>query len=239
MLVRSRMTPDVLTVTPATSIGEALRITREHAIRHIPVIDAEGMLVGVVSDRDLRLAAPPVWASGTNYDELRATFENKKVGEVMTSQPIIWTTEDTPIEEAAGILYHYRIGCLPVMRGDQLVGILTDTDVMRSFVELFGSDVGSSRIEVRIANRPGELARVVRAIGVDFKCNITGLVVPPVASTEDVVAIIRIATNDVTAIVDHLRQIGYKVGSPSIDLDPAANRVREREVVRHWGGDGF
>lgn len=238
MLVRSRMTPDVLTVTPTTTLGEALRITREHAIRHLPVLDGE-TLVGLVSDRDLRLAAPPVWASGTDYDELRATFERKTVGEVMTAQPVIWTTEDTPIEEAASVLAHYKIGCLPVMRGDHLVGILTETDVMHAFVELFGTDAASSRIEVRIGNRPGELARVVRAVGVDFKCNITGLVVAPVADSNEALAILRISTREPAEIVEHLRNIGYKVGTPSIDVDPGANRVREREVVRHWGGDGF
>ncbi len=238
MLVRSRMTADVLTVSPATSLGEALRITRERDIRHLPVLE-NGRLLGIVSDRDLRLAAPPVWASGTDYDELRATFEKKTVGEVMTSQAIASTTEDTPIEDAARLLYEHRIGCLPVMRATELVGILTETDVMRAFVDLFGIDADSSRIEVRIPNRPGELARVVRAIGVDFKCNITGLLVPPIASTTEAIAIVHVQVRDVSGIVEHLRRLGYRVGSPAIDLEPEHAHERETISVRHWGTDGW
>lgn len=236
MLVRSRMTPDVLTVAPATSLGEALRITRENSIRHLPVVD-NGRLLGIVSDRDLRLAAPPVWASGTDYVELRKTFETKTVADVMTSHTIISTTEDTPIEEAAQLLYAHRIGCVPVMRGDALVGILTETDVMRSFVELFGHNEESSRIEVRLPNRAGELARIVRAIGVDFKINISGMVVPPITQG-DAVAIIHVQTRNVADLIEHLRQIGYTVGSPALDLEPESAHKRERVRVLHWGADG-
>ena len=238
MLVRSRMTPDVMTVTPQTSLGEALRITREENIRHLPVVQ-DDRLLGVVTDRDLRLAAPPVWASGTDYDELRRTFEQKTVGEVMTSQEIVATTEVTPIEEAARVMYQHRITCLPVMRDDKLVGILTDTDVMRSFVELFGMSETSRRIEVRIPNRPGELSRVVRAIGVDLRVNITGMVVPPIAGTHDAVAIIHAQTPNVEHVVEQLRRLGYTVGSPSIDLEPASAHIRERESVQHWAADGY
>ena len=238
MLVRSRMTANVLTVTPTTTLGEALRITREQGIRHLPVVD-NGKLVGLLSDRDLRLAAPPAWASDTDYAQLRATFVEKKISDVMTAHAIISTTEITPIEDAARLMYEHRIGCLPVMRGNDLVGILTETDVMRAFVELFGSGDGTSRIEVLIPNRPGELSRVVRAIGVDFKMNISGLVMPPKITGDDALIIARVQADNVDALVDHLRRIGYKVGSPALDLEPAAAHKREVQRVRHWAADGF
>ena len=238
MLVRSRMTANVLTVTPTTTLGEALRITREQGIRHLPVVD-NGKLVGLLSDRDLRLAAPPAWASDTDYAQLRATFVEKKISDVMTAHAIISTTEITPIEDAARLMYEHRIGCLPVMRGSDLVGILTETDVMRAFVELFGSGDGTSRIEVLIPNRPGELSRVVRAIGVDFKMNISGLVMPPKITGDDALIIARVQADNVDALVDHLRRIGYKVGSPALDLEPPAAHKREVQRVRHWAADGF
>jgi acetoin utilization protein AcuB len=238
MLVRSRMTADVLTVAPTTTLGEALRITREHGIRHLPVVE-NSRLVGLLSDRDLRLAAPPAWASDTDYATLRATFAEKKIADVMTAHAIISTTEITPIEDAARLMYEHRIGCLPVMRGNDLVGILTETDVMRAFVELFGTGEGTSRIEVLIPNKPGELSRVVRAIGVDFKMNISGLVMPPIAKGDDALVIARVHAPDVDALVDHLRRIGYKVGSPALDLEPPAAHKRETQRVRHWAADGF
>lgn len=238
MLVRSRMTPDVLTVTPSTTLGEALRIVREQNIRHLPVLD-DGRLAGLVTDRDLRLAAPPVWASDTDHAALRATFENKTVAEVAAASPVVTTTEITPIEEAAQLMYEHRITSLPVMRNDKLVGILTETDVMRAFVELFGTADGTCRIEVRIPNRPGELARVVRAVGIDFKINITGLVMPPIEAGDEALVIIRMQTTNADPIIEHLRQIGYMVGSPSLDLEPASSHRRERQRIRHWAADGF
>ncbi|HUP89677.1 MAG TPA: CBS and ACT domain-containing protein [Longimicrobiales bacterium] len=230
------MTPNVLTASPTTTLGEALRMTREHNIRHLPIVD-DGKLLGIITDRDLRLAAPPVWASETDYAELRQMFEKKTVADVMTSHAIISTTEDTPIEDAARLLYEHRIGCVPVMRGDELVGILTETDVLRSFVELFGKDDSSARIEVSMPNRAGELSRIVRAISIDFKLNITGMVVPPIAGGQ-AIAILHIQTNSPTEIIEYLRKIGYRVGSPALDLEPESAHKRERVRVQHWGADG-
>src|SRR5436190_17654002 len=107
MLVRSRMTADVLTVSPSTPLGEAFRISREHRIRHLPIVE-NGKFLGLISDRDLRLAAPPGWAEGKEYDQLRKAFEQKTVAEVMTSHDIVSTTEETPIENAATLLFQHR-----------------------------------------------------------------------------------------------------------------------------------
>jgi acetoin utilization protein AcuB len=214
MLVRSRMTADVITVSPSTTIAQALTLTRKHRIRHLPVID-EGKLAGVVTDRDLRLAMPPIWAD--ENDELRRALNEKTVGEVMVKD-VKTTSADTPIENAARVIYEHRIGCLPVMDGDELIGILTETDVLRSFVELFGHDDTTSRLEIRLPNRPGELARVVRLIGIDHKLNITGMVVPPLSGNE-ALAIVHVATLDPRSLIEALRKLGYRVGSPSLDID--------------------
>lgn len=239
MLVRSRMTAKVLTVTPATKLGEALRITREKNIRHLPVVE-NGRLLGIVTDRDLRLAAPPVWAAGTDFDDLRAAFETKTVADVMTVQhAIIATTEMTPIEDAARLLYEHKIGCVPVMDGDELVGILTETDVMRAFVELFSTSDDESRLEIQMPNRPGELSRVVRAIGVDLKLNITGMVVPPFTHDTEALVIAHVQTTDADELVEHLRKLGYRVGSPSIEGVPEAAHAPAREPARAWGRIGF
>ena len=143
MLVRSRMTADVVTASPSITLAEALTLTRSHRIRHLPVLE-NGRLVGLVTDRDLRLAMPPIWVEQS--DELRSALHKKTVGEVMI-RSIITTEPSVPIEDAARALYEHRIGCLPVMEDGNLVGILTETDVLRSFVELFGHGERSSRIE--------------------------------------------------------------------------------------------
>ena len=216
MLVRSRMTPEVFTASPETTIAEALNITRSHRIRHLPVLQ-DGRLVGLVTDRDLRLAMPPIGAE--QRDELKRALHSRTVGEVMVTQ-IITAPPLTPVEEAAKLLYENRIGCLPIMDGDRLVGILTETDLLRALVELFGTHQPSSRIEVRMPNKPGELARVVRLIGIEHKINITGLVLPPTEGQEDSLAIMHLQTLDPRPVIDALRKLGYQVGWPALDLDP-------------------
>lgn len=76
---------------------------------------------------------------------------------------------DTPVEDAAKLLYTHHIGCVPVREDGRLVGILTETDLLRAFAELFGSRTPSKRLEVQMPNRPGELARVVRLIGTEIQ----------------------------------------------------------------------
>jgi acetoin utilization protein AcuB len=230
MLVRSRMTADVITASPTTTLAEALTLTRSHGIRHLPVLE-NGELVGLVTDRDLRLAIPPIWAE--QRDELRSALHEKQVGAVMV-RSIITTSPTIPIEDAARLLYGHRIGCLPVLDGGELVGILTETDVMRAFVELFGHGEASSRLEIRMQNRPGELARVVRLIGIDHKINITGMVVPPLSGTGDAVAIVHVQTLDPRPLIDQLRKLGYQIGWPALDLDQAPAEITVSERRRYW-----
>ena len=162
MLVRNKMTPNVITASPETTLADALKLTRGNRIRHLPVVE-NNKLVGIVTDRDLRLAMPPIWASDTDHSQLRDALVTKQVEEVMVTE-IITTSPITPIEDAARKLYEHRIGCLPVMEDDALVGIITETDLLRAFVELFGPDETGSRLEIMMEDKPGELSRVVRAI---------------------------------------------------------------------------
>lgn len=215
MLVRSRMTPDVITVTPDTTLAEALSLARTHRIRHLPVMNA-GRLAGLVTDRDLRQAMPPVWAD--RQEELQTALRTRRVGELMTTT-IITASPDLPVEEAGKLLYQNRIGCLPVMEDEKLVGILTETDLLRAFVELFGTNQPSSRVEVRMSNKPGELARVVRVIGIEQRVNITGLVLPPTHAGDMSLAIMHLQTLNPGPVIESLRKLGYEVGWPSLDLE--------------------
>lgn len=219
MLVRSRMTSHVHTASPETTLADALAMTRQHRIRHLPVLE-NGRMVGLLSDRDLRLAIPPAWA--VDHRELLAALHQRRVGEIMITE-IITVAPETPVEEAAKLLYTHRIGCVPVLDGSVLVGILTETDLLRAFTELFGANDTSTRLEVQMPNRPGELARVVRLIGIENRVNINGMVVPPLRGGAEALAIIHLQTQDPTAIVYALRKVGYRVGSPSLETDPTVD----------------
>lgn len=235
MLVRSRMAQRLITVAPDTPIADALALSRKHRIRHLPVVQGE-RIVGLVTDRDIRLAIPPMWAD--EHEELQAALRTRTVQEVMTRE-LITAHPDMPIEEAGKLLYKHKIGSLPVVTGDALVGILTESDVLRAFVDLFGVNQPSSRIEVRMENRPGELARVVRVIGIEHRVNITGLVLAP-TKEEYSIAIMHLQTVNPTGIIDALRRLGYTIGWPSLEIeaygpiDSSDGHSPTRGVVSSW-----
>ena len=227
MLVRSRMTSHVHTASPDTTLAEALGLTREHRIRHLPILES-GRLVGIVTDRDLRLAVPPMWAE--DQDALTQALHTRRVGDLMITE-IVTARPDTPVEEAARLLYTHRVGCLPVLDDGRLVGILTETDLLRAFAELFGARTPSHRFEVQMPNRPGELARVVRLVGIEKKINIAGMVVPPLEGGEDCVAIMHLQVSDPSEIAHALRKIGYRVGTPSLESDPDSDVEVTNEYI--------
>lgn len=206
MLVRGRMTPDVVTASPDTPVTEALELLRTHDIRHLPVMDGP-RLIGVATDRDLRIALGP---GGTAADTTLA--------DVMTPSPITVDPE-TPVESAAAILAEHRLGCLPVMEDGDLIGILTESDLLRAFVDLMVGRDPHTRIELLAPDRPGELARVVRLIGIDHGINITGVVVPPTPGDRALV-VLHLATDDGEAILESLRRLGYEAGSPALPSRP-------------------
>lgn len=213
MLVGNRMTSEVVTASSGTTLADALALMQERRIRHLPVVE-DGRVTGIVSDRDVRGAAPP---AGSMPDEERLRFlREHRLGEIMRKE-VISVDPTTPVEEAARLMATRKIGCLPVLDSDRLVGMLTASDLLRGFVDLFGMNRPSSRIEVRIPNRPGELARVVRCIGVEHKINIAGMVTPSVSPRESI-AVIRIQTLDPRAVVEGLRGLGYDVGWPSLEM---------------------
>jgi acetoin utilization protein AcuB len=162
MLVRDRMTPNPVTITPETSFPEAFRLLREKGIRHLPVVDKKHRLVGILARTDL-LHASPSKATSLSYFELTYLLANLHVRQVMSSPPIT-VSEDAPLEEAARIMVEKKIGCLPVMCEGELVGLITETDIFESFVEILGGREASLRVTVQVPDREGELARVAGVI---------------------------------------------------------------------------
>jgi CBS domain-containing protein len=131
MLVQDVMQTNLTTVTPDTTLPEALRLMHAGRIRHLPVL-AEGKLVGIVSDRDLKRAmASP--ATSLAAQELTYLLERLRLEEIMT-RTVITIGPSSPVEEAARIMLREKISAVPVTEGGRLVGIVTETDVLRLFV---------------------------------------------------------------------------------------------------------
>jgi len=162
LFVKDRMSKHPLTVNGDTSVSETHKYMLEQKVRHLPVVDKTGRMIGLVTDGDL-LKAEPSSATSLSVWEIHSLLDKVTAKDVMVKE-VITTTEDTPIEEAAGLLLDHKIGCLPVLREDKLVGIITESDIFRTFLEMFAARQKGLRITMEVPDREGELARVSQAI---------------------------------------------------------------------------
>ena len=162
MLVKERMTRHPITITPDVSLHDALRIMREEKVRRLPVLDKNGKLVGIVLEKDLLYASPSPATSLSVY-ELNYLVARIKIEDLM-SREVITIEEDCPLEEAARIMVDNNIGGLPVMRGDKLVGMITESDLFKVFLELLGARNPGLRVTIKVPEQRGLLARLTRAL---------------------------------------------------------------------------
>ncbi len=162
MLVRERMSKHPYTITPDTSIQDALRQMHEVHVRRLPVLDKSGKLVGIVAERDLLYASPSP-ATALSIYEIHYLLAKLTVAEVM-KRDIITINEDTPVEDAARIMTDRKIGSLPVLRDGLLVGIITETDLFKLFSELLGARKKGVRLTMLLPDVKGQLAKLTAAI---------------------------------------------------------------------------
>ncbi len=161
MLVKKRMSSPVITIEPNMPIMDALDLMKSKGIRRTPVVK-DGKLVGIVSDKDLLNAAPSD-ATSLSVWELNYLLAKITVGEIMTKE-VFTVTEDTPIEEAAYLMAVNKIGGLPVLKDGYLVGLITETDLFRIFLELMGAQQEGVRVTALVPDKLGELDVLTHAI---------------------------------------------------------------------------
>jgi acetoin utilization protein AcuB len=156
------MSKHPLTVDMSQTVSETHKYMQEQNVRHLPVVDKSGAMIGLVTEDDL-LKAEPSSATSLSVWEIHSLLNRVTARDVMTRK-VITTTEDTPIEDAAHQMLEHKIGCLPVMRDGKLVGIITESDIFRTFMELFSARQKGLRITLEVPDREGELAEVAQAI---------------------------------------------------------------------------
>jgi acetoin utilization protein AcuB len=209
LLVKDSMTREIVTLSPDETAGTALALCRERRIRHLPVLE-EGRLIGIVSDRDLRSSTPALG------DPTRATALQEILVEDVMAGDVVAALPEDPIEQAANTMRERRIGCLPVVEDDELVGIITSSDVMDALVYLVGANEPGSRMEIAVPDRPGSLAG---AAGVFGMCgiNIVSAAMGPTREPADAgnprerIVVFRVDTIDTTEAVGYLEEAGYLV----------------------------
>lgn len=210
MLVEDVMTRNVITAGPEDTVLDALTIARTNRIRHVPITQ-NNILKGVVSDRDLRDVSPSILAS-TDVGLLQATLvKDIMVTDVITVHPL-----DT-VEEAARLLYQHKIGCLPVVTGgNNLVGIVTDGDILFCFVEMTGVLQRGTVLRVEIPDIPGAVMKVLEIVFA-HRVNVIGLYLLPGedSGTGTRELLLRLQSIDPSKVVRDLRIQGYRVKLPA------------------------
>lgn len=153
MRVDQWMNRDLVTVGPDESFRTAMHLIRQKGIRHLPVVEGK-RLVGIVTDRDLRQASPS-GATSLSIHELHYILEKLCIREIMTRQ-VVTIRPDQTVEDAALLLLGHRIGGLPVVQGEELVGIITETDILQAFLQLRGKgplDIAESIVAIEREKR--------------------------------------------------------------------------------------
>ncbi|MCL2411972.1 MAG: CBS domain-containing protein [Treponema sp.] len=156
MIVSKIMTKNPFFVSPELSLTSARSLMDKEKIGHLPVLNKDKKLVGLVTKVDLLKAAP---SSATTLDmyEISYLLAKLNVEKVMTKD-VVTVQENEVIEEAARIMADRRIGCLPVMKGTELIGIVTDTDIFHFFINAFGARHQGVRVSINFKEKRGQIA---------------------------------------------------------------------------------
>ncbi|NTV15446.1 MAG: CBS domain-containing protein [Desulfobulbaceae bacterium] len=172
MLIQDWMAKDVTTVDENTSLMRATRIMKESNIRRLPVV-SHGKLIGIITDRDVKDASPSKTTS-LDIHELYYLLSEMKVKDVMTSAPFTLAGTDT-LEKAAIVMLNAKISGLPVVdESGQLIGLLSETDVLRGFIHMTGIKDNAIQYVFDLPDEPGSVTKVTAVLR-DFQARVISI----------------------------------------------------------------
>jgi acetoin utilization protein AcuB len=209
MLVKDKMTHDVLMISLDTTVPDALALMEEKKVRRLPVVDKD-RLVGIVTLLDLVRASPSP-ATSLSVWELTYLLAKLAVKDIMTKE-VLFVEPNTPIDEAAILMRENRIGGLPVTENGLVVGMITETDIFTAFLEMLGVNRGGLRLTLELPDQQGALADAAVLLR-NFGVKIVSAVVLPSDKEKNVgQSIWRLqGCEDVDALLDFLREKSYRV----------------------------
>jgi len=210
MIVEEIMNEEPYTLAPTNTVLEALRLMREKKVRHLPVIDNDRHVLGVITERDIKEALP-----SSLKDEPNSPVFSAKVEEIMIKNPLVGHPLDF-VEEVALTFYEAKVGCLPIVSGGKLVGIVTTTDLLYTYIELTGATEPGSKIEIRVSDTPGVLFEITKIFNLHHANVQSVLVYPDSENTQKKILSVRVKTLNPLAIIEELRQEGFDVLWPNL-----------------------
>lgn len=210
MIVEEIMNTQIYTLLPTDTVRDAVRVMREKKIRHLPIVNTQNTVVGIVTEHDIKNALPSCLR-----EEPNSTIYDAAIEDIMVKNPIIGHPLDF-VEEIALTFYDAKISCLPIVSGGELIGIVTTTDLLYTYIELTGAHKPGSKIDIRVVDRPGILNDITHVFA-DHNANVLSVLVYPDGEDENSrIVSVRIQVINPLAIIGDLRDGGFDVLWPNL-----------------------
>jgi acetoin utilization protein AcuB len=210
MIVEEIMKTEIATLFPTNTIADAMELMEVKHIRHIPIVNAENHLVGLVTVAKIREATPSIFHANEHLEDMKKTIDSIMEHDVITGHPLDF------VEEVAGLFYEHKISCMPIINNQKLVGIITETDLLRTMVELTGVNQPGSQIEIKVPNITGVLSDIAGVIS-KRKANILSVMVyPDKEDNHNKIIVVRVQLMNPTGLIEDLKKAGYHVPWPNL-----------------------
>ena len=212
MIVEKIMKRDVVTLSRTDTIEEAIKRMRTFHIKHLPVINERGTVIGIVTDRDVKTASPSIFAQNRSDEDLKKPVELIMSKEVITGHPLDFA------EEISAVFFEHEIGCLPIVKNGKLVGIVTKSDLLHTLVQLTGAHFPGSQIEIKTDHIARSLADI-SAIFSRRQIAILSVLVYPGDEDDSKILVFRVQTMNPASIIKDVKSKGYQVLWPAVQRD--------------------
>ncbi|MER2113326.1 acetoin utilization AcuB family protein [Solibacillus isronensis] len=210
MIVEEIMQREIHTLLPENTVRDAVRLMRDKNIRHVPIVNKEKLVVGIITDHDLKNALP-----SRLREEPDSTIYDAPIEKIMVKNPIVGHPLDF-VEEVAMTFYDAKISCLPIVTAGKLVGIVTTTDLLYTYIELTGAHKPGSKIDIRVNDKPGMLFEITKVFH-ENKANVLSvLVYPDGENVKSRIVSVRLQVINPLHIIEELRKQGYDVLWPNL-----------------------
>ncbi|TLS39086.1 acetoin utilization AcuB family protein [Pseudalkalibacillus caeni] len=209
MIIEEIMNRNVHTMYADQTIADALTLLNRQKIRHIPIVNKEEELVGIISDRDVRDASPSTLDLDPDKALLDSPVSSIMEPDVITAHPLDF------VEEISAVFYEQRIGCVPIVEKGRVVGIVTESDMLHTLILLTGAHQPSSHIEIQVENVSGKLAEITSIIS-KRKVNIISVLVYPNNDDKYKNLVFRVQTMNPMGIIQDITDHGHKVLWPNM-----------------------
>ena len=219
MFVKLWMTSNVITVNSSQPIIEVEQIMRANRIRQVPVVD-NGKLVGLISRENLFKAIPSIFDPSISPETLdhAGRFD---AASIMTRSPM--TVEPSaPLEQAALLMRTHKSGALMVMHGDELAGIITETNIFDAFLEILGAKKPGARIELKIDHKPASFYNMLQ-IFKKYEMTILGITVYPDFSEDHQLVTLKVQGEKMDQLIDALWDSGLQINRINTQEPPAVD----------------